>query len=455
MHRRAHLRVAVLIGVAALAGEARASFTADNYQPLAAGAEWVYLENGTLVTEMVQAAAAPADWVVETSGGPNSGAQSEILVNAAGIFETRRWHPSLVSLEFTDPLLLLPAVFEIGTSVSGNGSVLWLLPGATVPLPLNYFFTLDVVAEEQVIVPAGTFNAVRVDMTFDIPGFGGGIYAAPPAPELQAGIGGTVFEGDGSDWYAPGVGLVQSLRNDGESFSSQLVSSNLFEPENEPPDCSGAAAALRELWPPNHDFRQVSIGGVTDPDGDPVAIAITGIFQDEQVDGPGSGHTCPDAAGTGTDTALLRSERNGGSDGRAYHVSFRAEDGQGGECTGTVSVCHAHDQGQGEECIDQGPLFDSTGPCEAGNDADGDGLLDSEEAAVGTHLLNPDSDGDGFSDAEELTAGSNPISQASTPGGSAQPTAVPALSTWGLALLVGLLAGATLWLSRRWLVRSA
>jgi hypothetical protein len=136
---------------------------------------------------------------------------------------------------------------------------------------------------------------------------------------------------------------------------------------NEPPDCSAAAPVLGELWPPNHDFRQMSIEGVTDPDGDPIAITITEVSQDERLDDPGSGNTCPDAAGVGTDTALLRGERNGGGDGRVYHVSFRAEDGQGGECNGTVAVCHPHDQGQGEECVDGGPLFDSTGPCDAGN----------------------------------------------------------------------------------------
>ena len=224
---------------------------------------------------------------------------------------------------------------------------------------------------------------------------------------------------------------------------------------NEPPDCAAAAPASGELWPPNHDFRQMSIAGVTDPDGDPITTTITGVSQDEPIESPGSGNTCPDGGGTDSDTALLRRERNGGSDGRVYHVSFRAEDGRGGECTGTVAVCQPHDQGQGEECIDQGPLFDSTGPCDASNDADGDGLLDAEEAAIGTHLLSPDSDGDGFSDAEEQAAGSDPTGQASIPGGGAAVTAVPALSTWGSALLVGLLVFPDLRLSRRWLVRSA
>ena len=73
--------------------------------------------------------------------------------------------------------------------------------------------------------------------------------------------------------------------------------------------------------------------------------------------------TCPDAEGVGTDVAIVRAERSGSKkvpgDGRVYHVSFTADDGQGGECSGTVTVCVPHDQRPGHVCVDQGPLFDS------------------------------------------------------------------------------------------------
>ena len=43
-------------------------------------------------------------------------------------------------------------------------------------------------------------------------------------------------------------------------------------------------------------------------------------------------------------------------------------------------------------------------------DMDGDGLLDTEEAAIGTDALNPDTDGDGFDDGEEvLDLGTDPL----------------------------------------------
>ncbi len=126
---------------------------------------------------------------------------------------------------------------------------------------------------------------------------------------------------------------------------------------NRPPDCSGAVASPNELSPPNHQFVGVSINGVTDPDGDMATIAVTGITQDEPLKGEGTGNTCPDAAGIGTSTASLRAERSGAGDGRAYHVSFRADDGKGGQCSGSVAACVPR---TGHTCVDEGALADST-----------------------------------------------------------------------------------------------
>lgn len=43
------------------------------------------------------------------------------------------------------------------------------------------------------------------------------------------------------------------------------------------------------------------------------------------------------------------------------------------------------------------------------SDADGDGLTDAEEEAIGTDPNNPDTDGDGFLDGEEVDCGSDPL----------------------------------------------
>lgn len=133
-------------------------------------------------------------------------------------------------------------------------------------------------------------------------------------------------------------------------------------PGNNPPECSAAAASPSELWPPNHELTAIDITGVTDPDDDPVTIVATDITQDEPVNttGVGAGNTTPDAT---LDPLAVRAERNGNpkspGNGRVYHISFTADDGKGGKCTGTVTVCVPHDQRPGATCVDEGPLFSS------------------------------------------------------------------------------------------------
>lgn len=130
---------------------------------------------------------------------------------------------------------------------------------------------------------------------------------------------------------------------------------------NQPPVCSAAAASPGQLWPPNHDFVAIALQGITDPDGDPVAVTVTGVVQDEPVNTDGDGNTCPDALGVGSAVASVRSERQGSGDGRVYHLSFAASDGRGGTCTGEVVVCVPKSQGgKNATCVDQGALYDST-----------------------------------------------------------------------------------------------
>ncbi|MCW5892270.1 MAG: hypothetical protein KIT14_17250 [bacterium] len=135
--------------------------------------------------------------------------------------------------------------------------------------------------------------------------------------------------------------------------------SPLCQRENLPPLCDRAFADVQDLWPPNHRLVPVSIAGVTDPDGDPLLLAITAVAQDEPVDDTGDGATCPDAIGLGGDVVRLRAERQGSGDGRVYHVAFVATDPLGAACTGAVSVCVRHDRRPGGTCGDGGPLYDS------------------------------------------------------------------------------------------------
>lgn len=154
--------------------------------------------------------------------------------------------------------------------------------------------------------------------------------------------------------------LAVLLARPAGATAEQTLDSARLTVVNAPPVCAGAIATPARIWPPNHKLVAVKIGGVTDPDGDPVTVTVTGILQDERTDELGSGDTCPDASGVGTARASVRAERSGRQDGRVYHVFFQAADGRGGRCDGEVTMCVPHDNSPGAACVDQGALFDST-----------------------------------------------------------------------------------------------
>jgi hypothetical protein len=127
---------------------------------------------------------------------------------------------------------------------------------------------------------------------------------------------------------------------------------------NDPPRCDLAVPSLTSLWPPNHKMVEVTIGGVTDPNTDPVTITVTSVTQDEPVNGLGDGDTSPDAV-IQNGSVLLRAERAGTGNGRMYTVHFTANDGEGA-CNGTVTVGVPRDRK--DTAINDGQGYSSTTP---------------------------------------------------------------------------------------------
>ena len=157
--------------------------------------------------------------------------------------------------------------------------------------------------------------------------------------------------------------VVELDENNNCSFSKVQGRQSFFVPidtPNHPPLCSQAFPSVATLWPPNHKLVNVAISGVTDPEGDPVTIQVTGITQDEPVNGLGDGDTSPDGFGVGTSQVALRAERSGTGNGRLYVVSFSASDGKGGTCAGKVAIGVPHDRGARSVPIDDGQTYDST-----------------------------------------------------------------------------------------------
>ncbi|HLM48037.1 MAG TPA: hypothetical protein VK458_29505, partial [Myxococcaceae bacterium] len=124
--------------------------------------------------------------------------------------------------------------------------------------------------------------------------------------------------------------------------------------EQNHPSCKNVKVSPKVLWPPNHKLRLVTLSGAS-------GITITGVKQDEPVNGSGDGNTSPDAMwAQGKKSAVyLRAERSGQGDGRVYCISFTAKDSSGRTCKGMVTVGVPHDMGQGSTPINSGCKYDS------------------------------------------------------------------------------------------------
>jgi len=146
---------------------------------------------------------------------------------------------------------------------------------------------------------------------------------------------------------------------DGDGDGIAVEDMGAYElPANADPECGVAVAVVKNLWPPNHQMTPIAITGVSDPDGDLVTIEATGVTQDEPVGDHGTGDTSPDARIL-EGQAQVRAERSGEGNGRVYRISFRAEDGRGGQCEGAVTVCVPHDLRPGGSCLDDSQRFNS------------------------------------------------------------------------------------------------
>jgi streptogramin lyase len=183
-----------------------------------------------------------------------------------------------------------------------------------------------------------------------------------PAESVTNGVDLTVADGR---YLKVSVSFTRSSSDsDGDGTNDSPILYDLTVECNQPPNVTDAHPSMDCLWPPNHKFVDITIVGVTDPDGDSVTINITGITSDEptaSIDGAGGAKHAPDADGVGTDTASLRAERSGTGNGRVYEITFVASDGIA-DTVGNVTVCVPHDYRGKCVCgnIDDGQIYNAT-----------------------------------------------------------------------------------------------
>ena len=228
--------------------------------------------------------------------------------------------------------------------------------------------------------PVGTIHSVTATVTQNTPAPGTPVvgttvtFTVTSGPNAGAtGNGVTDALGQATFSYTSngivGTDIIQATFVDsaGVTQTSNNAVKNWVRPPNTPPDVSRACPSLECLWPPNHKFVPITIGCITDAEGDPVTIVVTSITSDEPtatVVGAGGPVHAPDANGVGTSTANLRAERTGTnsriSNGRVYEITFSASDGKASSI-GKVRVKVPHAP-IGKTCpaVDNGQIYDAT-----------------------------------------------------------------------------------------------
>lgn len=123
------------------------------------------------------------------------------------------------------------------------------------------------------------------------------------------------------------------------------------------------------MWPPNHKYKtfQVTdfVTGVSDSCDTPLGVSsvvIAQVTSDETENGNGDGNTNNDIViAANCKSVQLRSERNGGGDGRVYTITFRVRDASGNTTTKTAKVVVPHNNGG--TAVDSGPNYTVISGC--------------------------------------------------------------------------------------------
>lgn len=122
------------------------------------------------------------------------------------------------------------------------------------------------------------------------------------------------------------------------------------------------------MWPPNHKYQTFGVTnfvtGVTDNCGTiPVSsVVITKVTSDELENSAGDGNTLNDIViAADCKSVQLRSERDGGGNGRVYTIFFKVVDSHGNVGTATAKVIVQHNPG--ETAVDSGVHYTVLSNC--------------------------------------------------------------------------------------------
>ena len=133
-----------------------------------------------------------------------------------------------------------------------------------------------------------------------------------------------------------------------------LCEATLTVEDTVPPE---AIDEMVELWPPNHKFHTISGEDcVRDACDGELEVTFLSASSDEPVNDKGDGNTEPDII-LDCERVQLRSERQGGGNGRIYTLAWKAVDDAGNQTEGECVVAVPHDQ-SGRAAVDDGAAYE-------------------------------------------------------------------------------------------------
>jgi len=139
-------------------------------------------------------------------------------------------------------------------------------------------------------------------------------------------------------------------------------------------DATGPVITLNgqtpSMWPPNHSYHTFTISDFVTSASDSCdgsvslsSVYILKVTSDEIENGNGDGNTLNDIVIAGDCKSVqLRSERDGGGDGRVYTITFKVKDSSGNFATATAKVVVPHSQ-NGDPAVDSGPHYTVNSSC--------------------------------------------------------------------------------------------
>ncbi|HEY0544736.1 MAG TPA: immunoglobulin-like domain-containing protein [Pyrinomonadaceae bacterium] len=126
----------------------------------------------------------------------------------------------------------------------------------------------------------------------------------------------------------------------------------------------------QQMWPPNHKYVTFNLTQfvVSASDGCDGTVSINNVViskvtSDEAENSGGDGNTLNDIViASNCKSVQLRSERDGGSNGRVYTITFLVRDAAGNTTTKTAKVIVPH-SGNGSGAVDDGPHYTVNSNC--------------------------------------------------------------------------------------------